>query len=130
MFRRMKIIAATVALALGATAAQADDRVHIDDLLPDPGLGNFLSDALYPEMNIGEDSPALSGGVNAAIIQLAAPAETELPFIAHFGFSTGKANGIEVTDGIYYSPSEGVEVTAKPVITEGLQGTVGLTVRF
>ena len=124
MIDTRSVAAAVAALVLGVSCAHAGDRVSIDELLPEPGLRGFVGDALYPDM--GEAGDGAAAGPVPAYRDAAVP----LPFTPHFGLSTGRNGGTAQVDGIYYSPADGVELTAKPGISNGLQGTLGLTFRF
>ncbi len=116
-------------LALGLTVASpfADDRTRIADLLPQDG-GAFFADALYPTMDLSIPDAAVAAPVNLS--PLGGAAEPALPFIPHFGLTRRQTPNGAFADGVFYAPSNGVELNAKTSLRDGLRGTLGFTIRF
>lgn len=114
-----------LAVVICTGPALADDRVHIDDLIPTDGQGGFFEHALYPTMDL-----TLPDGAAEVPAPAGNAVPPPLPFTPHFGLSEGQAPGGRFADGVFYSPAEGVELNAKTGLRDGFRGTLGFTIRF
>lgn len=109
--RKKSLLACVAILSILAAPARAEDPLR------------HGQSALFLSRLLAAAPLSIAGGSVAPGV----PPQRGLPHIPHFGFSraaTGHA------DGIYFSPAAGVEFTARPALGNGLEGRVGITLRF
>ena len=122
MPRKLRLLPLAAGLACVAFAAGADELRRTGFPAPDapPGMRDTTrpGGGAWPGLPV----PRPSGPGFAP--------RTSAPFVPHFGFSLDSSGGRPFVDGVYFSPAEGIEVTARTSLSDGFRGMLGVTLRF
>jgi hypothetical protein len=122
MPRKLRLLPLAAGLACSAFAAGADELRHIG--FPASNAPPHMGDATRPRGGAWPILPApRASGPGLA-------PRTSAQFVPHFGISHDISAGRPFVDGVYFSPAEGVEVTARTSLSDGFRWMLGLTFRF
>ena len=122
MPRTLRVIPLAAGIACIALAAGADEFRRAG--FPAPDSHPHLRDTARPS------------GARWPVVSVPRPPgpgpapRTPAPFVPHFGVSLDSSGVRPFVDGVYFSPAEGVEVTARTSLSDGFRGMLGVTLRF